>query len=306
MGYLFLFLSVFSGAVKGFFAKKISNKTSGLKSAVLSNLIRMLFCILIGFIFVAIDGVSFLAVPSTVLWVSIFCGITTSVFIITWLLAVRTSAYTSMDAFLSMGVLIPILLSNFIYHEQIAVSQIIGLALLFLAVILMSSYTNQIKQRLTIPAVLLLIVVSSSSGITDFLQKVFAYNSLSTPASVFNFYVYIFSASTLAIVYLALCVAKKNSALSLEIEAEKERMLDKKKIIYIAIMAIFLFCNSYFKTLSAGLLDAALLYPLSHGTAIILSLTMSTLFFKEKIKPVCILGLIVLFVGLLFINVIIF
>ena len=170
----------------------------------------------------------------------------------------------------------------------------------------MSSYTNQIKQRLTIPAVLLLIVVSSSSGITDFLQKVFAYNSLSTPASVFNFYVYIFSASTLAIVYLALCVAKKYSAQSLEIEAEKERMLDKKKIIYIAIMAIFLFCNSYFKTLSAGLLDAALLYPLSHGTAIILSLTMSTLFFKEKIKPVCILGLIVLFVGLLFINVIIF
>ena len=44
----------------------------------------------------------------------------------------------------------------------------------------------------------------------------------------------------------------------------------------------------------------------SHGTAIILSLTMSTLFFKEKIKPLCIVGLIVLFAGLLFLNVITF
>ena len=306
MGYLFLFISVFSGAVKGFFAKKVSDKTSGLKSAVLSNLIRMLFCIPVGLIFVAIDGFSHLSVSSSVLWTACFCGVTTSVFIITWLLAVKTSAYTAMDAVLSMGVLVPILLSSIIYHEYITTSQIIGLVLLLGAVFLMSLYTNQIKQRLTLPAVLLLIVVGVSSGITDFSQKIFTYNAMGTPASVFNFYVYVFSAITLSLVFLTLSIVEKKQASLPGIDAPKQSLLDKRKVIYIAIMAIFLFCNSYFKTLSANLLDATKLYPLSQGTAIVLSLLMSTFFFKEKIKPVCIVGLIVLFIGLLLLNVIIF
>ena len=63
MGYLFLFLSVLSGSVKGFFGKKISDMTADFKSAVLSNLIRMLFCIPIGFLFVLFDGGGFPAFP---------------------------------------------------------------------------------------------------------------------------------------------------------------------------------------------------------------------------------------------------
>lgn len=83
-----------------------------------------------------------------------------------------------------------------------------------------------------------------------------------------------------------------------------KRSLDKQTLLYIAIMATFLFCNSYFKTLAATRLSAIQIYPLAQGSALILTLLMSSLFFKEKIKPLCIIGLIIMFTGLIFINIV--
>ncbi len=104
MGYLFLAISVISGSVKGFFAKKVSDKTSGIEGAVLSNLKRMLFSIPIGLIFVLFDGkLSDLKVSCDVLAISAFAGISISVFIVSWLLAVKKSAFTAADTFISLG-----------------------------------------------------------------------------------------------------------------------------------------------------------------------------------------------------------
>ena len=76
----------------------------------LSNLIRMLFCIPIGLLFVLFDGgFSKLLITQEVFWCVLLSGIATSAFIVSWLLAVQKSAYTAMDAFLSMGILVPIL-----------------------------------------------------------------------------------------------------------------------------------------------------------------------------------------------------
>ena len=101
-------------------------------------------------------------------------------------------------------------------------------------------------------------------------------------------------------------MGKKRSFTEEKQKTEQNPVLDKQKIVYIAVMAIFLFCNSYFKTLAAADLPAVQLYPLSQGTALVLSMLMSALFFKEKIKPICVIGAIVLFIGLLFLNVIVF
>lgn len=306
MGYLFLSLSVLSGSIKGFFAKKISDKTAGLKSAVLSNFIRMLFCIPIGFLFVLFDGgLSTLRVSKDVVWSILLSGAATSAFIVSWLLAVQKSAYASMDAFLSMGILVPISLSCLFYHEGVSLSQFVGLVLLLGAVILMSLYNNQIKQKTTLASALLLVFVGLANGFTDFSQKMFTNSGANMPASAFNFYTYVVSAIVLGVVFLCL---KNNNPKEQDGEesGEKTTALDKQKVAYIAVMALFLFCNSYFKTLAAGSLSAVQLYPLSQGAAMLLSLGMSAVFFKEKIKPLCIVGTILLFIGLLFLNVFVF
>ncbi|MBR2646626.1 MAG: EamA family transporter [Clostridia bacterium] len=313
MGYFFLCLSIASGAVKGFLGKKVSNRTSGLKDAIFTNFIRMLFCIPIGFLFVCFDGgAAALLVNKKVLLLAALGGAATSAFLVTWLLAVQKNAFTSVDAFVSMSMLVPILLSGIFYHEKITLSQIIGLALLLSAVVLMSMYSNQIKQKLTLPAVLFLFLVSLSNGLTDFSQKSFVYNADGTPASAFNFYIYVFTAVILFVVFLCL-KAEPTKTLSADSASEnsdatsqKTALMDKRKLLYIAIMALTLFCNTYFKTLSANYLPAVLIYPLAQGSAILLTTLMSTFFFKEKIKPLCIVGLLVLFAGLLFINVLSF
>lgn len=302
MGYLFLSVSVLSGSIKGFVAKKVSDKTSGLKSAVFTNFIRMLFCIPIGLLFVLVDGgIGNLAVDKKVLAIAALSGVTTSVFIVSWLLAVQKSAYTAVDTFVAMGLLVPILLSFAFYKESISCSQIIGLALLLTAVVLMTLYSNQVKTKLTVFSFLLLLVVGFANGVTDFTQKIFTYNANGTPASVFNFYIYVFSAVVLLAVFL--CLKEKPCTVKSP-DGNKAATWDKRKTLYIAVMAIFLFCNTYFKTLAADRLPAVQVYPLAQGAALVLSLLMAAFFFKEKIKPLCIVGLIILFIGLLLINII--
>jgi len=310
MGYLFLLASICSGAIKGFFGKKISDKTSGIKSAVLSNIIRMLFCIPIGFIFVLFDGgVSTLGVSIDVLLISALAGVATSVFIVSWLLGVQKGAYSTVDTFVAMSVLVPIIFSVIFYGERVSLSQIIGLLLLFSAVIIMSLYTNQIKQKMTLSTILLLLVVSLANGFADFSFKIFNHRTPSVPASVFNFYIYVFSAIILTIVFF--CLKEKAPADNNLEESElslpqKKADLDKRKILYIAIMALCLFCHSLFKTLAASRLDSVQLFPLQQGTAICISLFMAAAFFKERINPLCVVGVVILFIGLLFLNVITF
>ncbi|MBO6263540.1 MAG: EamA family transporter, partial [Clostridia bacterium] len=291
MGYLFLIISVISGATKGFFAKKVSDRTNDLKSAVISNLIRMVFCIPIGLLFILAEGNGInLLISYKDLLISAFGGVVTSIFIVSWLLAVRKTAYTTIDAFLSMGIFVPILLSLVLYKENISLSQIIGLLLLIFAVMLMSVYSNKNKQKLTIKTLILLIITGVACGLADFSQKMFNYSNSEISASVFNFYIYVFSAITLAI---TLPFFKNNKKSETE---ECQKSIDKIKLLYIAIMAVFLFANTYFKTLAANILDSVMLYPLSQGLSLLLSLIMSALFFKEKIKPISIIGITVLFV----------
>ena len=302
LGYIFLSASIASGAIKGFFGKKVSNKTNGFKGAVLANLIRMLFCIPVGFVFVLFDGgISSLAVSKKVLLISAFGGVATSIFIATWLLAVQKSAFTAVDTFVSMGILIPIVLSCIIYKETITYFEIIGLVLLLLSVVVMSLYSNQIKQKLNLLSILLLLIVGIANGFNEFSYKIFQYNKANTPASAFNFYIYVFSAITLAILFLCLNVRKEPVNNS---QTKEKSTLDKQTLLYIVVMATFLFCNSYFKTLAATRLSAVQIYPLAQGSALILTLLMSALIFKEKIKPLCIIGLIIMFTGLIFINII--
>ena len=311
MGYLFLFLSVLSGSVKGFFGKKISNKTASFKSAVLSNLIRMLFCIPIGFVFVLFDGgISAFSVYKEVLLIALFAGVSTSFFIATWLLAIQKSAYTAMDAFLAMGILLPITLSAIFYKESVMLSQIIGLILLFFSVLIMGAYNKQIKEKLSLASVLLLIVVSVMNGLSDFSQKIFIYSASGASASAFNFYTYVVAAAVLFILFICLKdkspITSREERDSLELAQSESAMLDKRKLLYIAVMAFALFCCSYFKTLAASRLTAVELYSLAQGLSMLFSLLMSATLFKEKIKPLSIIGTVILFIGLLFINIIIF
>jgi drug/metabolite transporter (DMT)-like permease len=139
---------------------------------------------------------------------------------------------------------------------------------------------------------MLLLLCGVSNGIADFSQKLFMKQIPNGSAFVFNFYTYVFA----SLVLIAFLVLKRKTA-------NTTNPADFKKIFtYILIMAICLFANSYFKTLAAQYLDAINLYPLNQGSAVVLSLLMSSILFKEKITAKCIIGIALSFVALLMIN----
>ena len=294
MGYLFVALALSAGVVKGYCGKKTSGYVSEPRDAAFANMVRMLICILIGFFVVLFScGISSLAISARVLWITVLSGVGTSLFVVSWLLAVRKGAYMLVDVFLLLGMVVPIGGSALFFHESIRYNHWIGFAILLVAVLLLCSYNNSIKTKLSLPAFLLLCLSGLANGVADFSQKLFVKLEGETPIEIFNFYTYVFAAITLAIFFFT----QKNGAKGASDKGKLRYIL-----IYIPIMAVCLFLNSLFKTYAALYLDAAILYPLNMGAALMLSSLMAAIFFGEKLKWKSILAIILAFTALITIN----
>ena len=265
-----------------------------MQSAVLLNLLRMSLCVVFGILLVfAYNDISYLTLNPKVLAISALSGISTAAFVITWLLSVRKSAYMMLDVFLMLGTLIPMVSGYFTFGETVSWNQLVGFFILIVAVIIMCSYNNSIKIKITPSSFLLLILCGCANGLTDFSQKMFVRELPDVPISIFNLYTYIFAVLSLVVVYVF--VSSNNKS-----QFEKGSW---KKYVYILVMSVALIANSYFKTNAAAYLDSAQLYPLNQGAALILSTLMASVFFKEKLTVKCVVGILIAFIGLIVMNV---
>ncbi len=301
MGYLFLALSLIACTTKGYCGKRMGNVTKDTKDAMAVNLVRMLLCIVIGLIVILASGDAHFMLPTLpALGTMLMSGIFTSGLVVFWLLAVNRTTYMTVEVFLMMGVLVPVLTSSFLLGESFSYKDAIGIALLIAATLIMCyPGKNATRKKITPIALLLLLLAGLSNGLTDLSQKLFRHVTadVGTPASVFNFYTYVFSALTLLPLLLIL---------------ERGRMVEAfrnaKRVIspvalYMVVMAACLFATSYFKTLATPYLPAAQLYPLSQGGSLILATLMSAVLLKERLTVQSAVGIAVAFLGLLFINV---
>ncbi|MBQ9736632.1 MAG: EamA family transporter [Clostridia bacterium] len=293
MGYLFLAIALLAGATKGYCGKRTSGVLNALSDAVAANLVRMLLCILIGFL-VLLFGADLpdLAPTLPLLLLSAVGGVASALFVVSWLLAVRKSAYMLIDIFLMLGVLVPLFGGAFLFEETIRPIQWGGVAVLLVAVFLMSCYNNKIKEPLSVKGLLLLVLCGLSNGIADLSQKAFVKEMPGIAVGAFQFYTYLFAALTLLVALLFVTKGKKENA----------PHLPARVFAYLGVMAVCLFANSFFKTLAASLLDAVLLYPLNQGASLLLSTAMARVLFKEKLTATGILGIAVAFIGLLMIH----
>ncbi len=298
MGYLLLAFSLLTGATKGYCGKKTSGYTARMFDAVCANLLRMLLCIIIGFALLVVTGaMPALAVDGRVLAISLLSGVSTSVFVVSWLFAVQRGAYMMLDVFSMLGMAVPIVGSLICFGEGVRLTQCVGILIILAASLVMCSYNNSIKTKLSLGSILLLLLSGFSSGTIDFSQKLFSKYSGGVPTSVFNFYTYVVS-----FIVLLVCIPVLKPK---EANPIREAAKSLKPIFgYIIVMATCLFLNSYTKTLAAGYdyLPSAVLYPLTWGASLILSTTMSAVFFKEKLTVKSIIGVMLAFAGAVTVN----
>lgn len=299
MGYLFLGCALLAGMTKGFCGKKTSSFVSAYKDAAFSNMIRMFLCIIFGLGLVLWQsGAGSLVIDGKTILISVMSGIFTSMFVVTWLIVVKKGAYMMVDVFMTVGMIIPLIFCKIFYDEAITKNHIIGVLILFAAVYIMCSYNNSIKEKIDIRKFGLLVLLGFSSGMSDFSQKLFVYEIQGGNATVFNFYTYVVSFLCLGIFYLTVKLSEKEK----NEETGSEKKLFKSIWGYILVMSVCLFLNSYFKTLAAGLIPSAQLYPINQGAALILATLMARVFFKERINMKCIIGIVLAFTALIIIN----
>lgn len=294
MGYLFLLASLAAGATKGYCGKKTSGYMSETKDALLANSFRMALCVLISFFVLILQGqIQSLQISCQVLWLSLFSAVANSAFVVLWLLSVKNGAYMMLDVFCMLGVLIPLVGGTLFFHEEIRMNHIVGVLLLVISALIMCSYNNSIKKKLTVSSVLLLLACGAASGLSDFTQKLFVQLTNAVPIAVFNLYTYLFSTVILTVGFMALSHSSPRNTPTADI---------KPIFCYLLIMAVCLFINAYCKTKAATFLSSVQLYPLSQGGSLILSTLMSSILFHEKMTAKGFFGILLSFIALLMIN----
>lgn len=299
MGYLFLAIALAAGITKGYCGKRTSGGIREASDSMAVNVLRMALCAVIGlFLVLLTEGGGSLAVGNSTLALSALSGVASSLFVVTWLLSVRVGAYMMVEIFLLLGTVVPIALSFFFFDERITLLQAFGILLLLVAVYLMCTYNTGIKGRMKPISLLLLFLCGTSCGLADFSQKAFTKAGDGGSVAVFNFYTYLFAGAVLLATYLLF----RRLDIKKGAELRPPMQVIKPLFPYVLLMAVCLFLSSFFKTKAAYYLDAARLYPLNQGAAVILSLLMSALLFKEKVNLRCIVGISLAFLALLLIN----
>ena len=73
-------------------------------------------------------------------------------------------------------------------------------------------------------------------------------------------------------------------------------------LIPVGLMAVCMYLQDYFKALANVLVPPVQLFPIFRAGGLILSATMSALFFKEKITVRCVIGLVLAFVAIMLLK----
>ena len=118
MGYLFLTLALAAGITKGYCGKKTSGAIVSNSDSMIMNLLRMLICVLVGLVLTVVqDGAFALRPDAFVMLAAALSGIASAVFVVSWLLSVRTGAYMMVEVFLLLGVVVTVVLCRIFFGE---------------------------------------------------------------------------------------------------------------------------------------------------------------------------------------------
>ncbi len=296
MGYLYLAIALAAGLTKGALGRNISRDVESFKDCTFVNFLRFLFCAAVGAVMMFIKvGPAGFVFTAEAIPVYILAAVSMSAFCICWMFAYRNEAYMFLSIFTMLGTVVTCLLDLIVYGTPITLRQWIGIAILFAAVYIMSVYNKGIKGKLSAKGLLVLIIGSLGSALSDFAQKIYKNTVPSGGAESFNFYMYALGCLLLAVILPMTKAVKSQPKLN-------DILCDRRHILICFAIAFFLYLNSTTKTMAAVSIPSAQLYPVLQGANLIASAVMSHILFKEKINAKCICAMSTAFAGLLILH----
>ena len=293
--------------VKGYCGKRTSGYVKSPEDPLLFNLLRMLFCIVIGGAFVFAEGVqAHLAAESGMIWICVFAGAANAAFLVGWLLAIQKNSMVSVDVGLTLGSLIPAVFCALLFGEKISYLKLLGFAMILVASIILAKHSKKTAGG-GVAGILLLLVAAIGDGMSGFAQQLYRQyyteagifaHGVYYPKTVYHFYTYVFSAALLlgVLVIRRAVTAKKEPSK----EAGKFFAAPPKAVLHIFIMAVCLFAANYLQTVATNDygMSSQVLYPIIKGGCLITVNFTAMLFFGEKITLRSIMGSLVALGGI--------
>ena len=311
MGYLFLVITLILFSVKGFCGKKTSNDIVLPTDPILFNALRMLLCIVIGFLMILLDNaLPQMAVQPMMLLLTFFAGAANVAFLIGWILAVRRIPLVTMDVALTIGSLLPAVLCLILFGETISVPKMIGFGLIMVATVVLSGYSGSGGKRAGFLGAALAVIATLGEGLSSFCQQLYKqyftvdgsrFCGTAYANSVYQFYTYVFAAALLAIIFAAVAILRYKK----QEEKVKTQYVCrlfascKRPFLYIVIMAICLFAGNYLQTAATVTygLSPQVLYPVIKGGCLVTVTITAMLFFNEKPTRRSIIGSLIALSG---------
>ena len=296
MGYLFLVITLILFSVKGFCGKKTSNDIVLPTDPLLFNGLRMLLCIVIGFLMILLDrAFQQMSVQPMMLLLTFFAGAANVAFLIGWILAVRRIPLVTMDVALTIGSLLPAVLCLILFGETISVPKLIGFGLILVATVVLSGYSASSGKRAGFLGAALAVIATLGEGLSSFCQQLYKqyftvdgsrFCGTAYENSVYQFYTYVFAAALLAIIFAVVAIVryKKQEEQAKTQYVRRLFASCKRPFPYIAVMAICLFAGNYLQTAATVKygLSPQVLYPVIKGGCLVTVTITAMLFFNEK------------------------
>jgi drug/metabolite transporter (DMT)-like permease len=316
MAYLFISIALVFMAVKGYCGKKTSNCMRDTGDSFLFSLVRMIFCILIGLVPLALDGAwADLRLDGGMAAICLLAGASNAAFLVGWILAVQKNTMVMVDVTLTVGSIIPAVLCALLFGEAILWQKMIGFGFIILASLILSGNPTAAKKGSGFLGILLLVLAAVGEGMVSFSQQLYkqyysgmegALGDSVYPMSVYHFYTYVFSGALLLVfflIYEGVAYAKAPAGQKPMPKARLESL--RNPILYIVVMAVCLFLANYFQTIATSTygMPSQIMYPLIKGACLITVNITAMVFFGEKITKRSVLGSLVALLGIIVMNV---
>lgn len=284
------------GLQKDFAEKKTGEIANCFSDRILFNVIRTAICMIVGILALAIgNSISDLRITAEAAQICFFSALTVVIFNVSWLFSVKNESYMFLCIFTMLGTVVNVITSSVVYNEALRINQCVGMIILVISAYIMSHYNSTVKGKITKAGMVWLSICGLSQGLSDFFQKMYM-KEIGGSAAVFNFYTFAMGLVILIVLWGIFRIAERKTY------NNTKRMSLKPAAIYATIIAVSLYINSYCKTLAAGILTAAQLYPVLQGLNLILSSLMAWILLKEKMNLKSIIGITIAFAALLIMN----
>ena len=216
---------------------------------------------------------------------------------------------------ISVGALvIPCIYGALFLNEPMSVWDWVGLAIFFGSIYFLVAPPKTAKKRekgdkISIKTIVALAICFLAGGFTMVFQKVFAIRVPNGNEAMYSFLMFAMNAVILYVAYIvAAIVNKQRSKNRAQISPETEKRktfepLSKNLLICGALLALALFAVNLLVTSLAKTVPSAILFTVSYAISIFITILVSTLFYKEKLTWLNVVGIVLGLGSIIVINV---